>query len=150
MTFRRAASALILQPTASLPVKLTHRIRSSVQSGHATSGSACTSEKAFAGQPDDSTARVRRSAVTGVRGDGFKITGFPTASAGATLWSARFSGKLKGVIAVTGPTGNRRTAQKAPSPRGSMSTGTTSPLIRVASSDARRRVVSPRSTSASA
>src|SRR6266540_1763611 len=150
MTFLRAASSLIFQPTTSLPVKLTQPIRSSVQSGRATSGSAWTRENARFGQPEVSTARASKSAVTGVRGDGFRITGLPAASAGASLWSARLSGKLKGVIAVTGPTGNRRTAQKAPSPRGSMSTGTTSPSNRVASSEASRIVVRPLSSSASA
>ena len=38
---------------------------------------------------------------------GFEINGQPAAMAGAALCATRLSGKLKGVMASTGPTGNR-------------------------------------------
>ena len=47
-------------------------------------------------------------ADSGVFGAGFSTTGAPTAMAGATLWATRFSGKLNGEIASTGPFGTRR------------------------------------------
>jgi len=38
---------------------------------------------------------------------GFATTGLPAASAGATLWESRLSGKLNGLIATTTPIGSR-------------------------------------------
>ena len=49
-----------------------------------------------------------RSDPIGVDDAGFTTIGEPTASAGATLWATRFSGKLNGVMPSTGPIGNRR------------------------------------------
>ena len=49
------------------------------------------------------------SADNGVFGAGFTTTGAPTAIAGATLWATRFSGKLNGEMASTGPLGTCRT-----------------------------------------
>ena len=47
------------------------------------------------------------SAPTGVRLAGFSTNGQPAAIAGATLWAARLSGKLKGEISEQGPIGTR-------------------------------------------
>jgi len=46
--------------------------------------------------------------VIGTWEAGRRTTVLPTARAGATLWATRLRGKLKGVMAVTTPTGNRR------------------------------------------
>ena len=47
------------------------------------------------GKSSLATSAAKYKAVSGVNGDGFKITGQPTAIAGAILWSAKFKGKLK-------------------------------------------------------
>ena len=49
-----------------------------------------------------------RIAVGGVGDAGLRTTAQPAASAGPTLWATRFNGKLKGVMAETTPTGQRR------------------------------------------
>ena len=54
-------------------------------------------------------------APIGVREAGFNTKGHPTANAGATLWAAKFKGKLKGDIIETGPMGKPFTIDLNPS-----------------------------------
>ena len=51
---------------------------------------------------------VRRSAVSGVSGDGFSTIVQPAASAGISFHTAIISGKFHGTIAATTPTGSLR------------------------------------------
>ena len=78
---------------------------------------------------------------------GFRTIGLPDAIAGATLWAARFSGKLNGLIPAIGPIGKRRVIPIRPFQAGIRSSGIVSPTIRSASSAARRNVITARSTS---
>ena len=48
------------------------------------------------------------SITSGSLDGGLSTIGLPDAIAGATLWAARFSGKLNGLIAAIGPIGKRR------------------------------------------
>ena len=91
-------------------------------------------------------ARSRRAAPraaatdSGVAGAGLTSTGAPTASAGATLWATRFSGKLNGAMASTGPRGKRRTIAARPAAAASVSRRSSSPPSRRTSSAAHRNV----------
>ena len=66
--------------------------------------------RASSGQPALRITSPSASAVNGVCGAGLIMIGQPAAIAGAALWATRFSGKLKGVMASTGPTGKRCTS----------------------------------------
>jgi hypothetical protein len=98
----------ICSPTALLPVKLTLLIRPSPTSGSPTSepepGRALIPPS---GNPASTKARASAIPESGAAEAGFRITGQPAATAGPSLWAARFSGKLKGVMAATVPMGNR-------------------------------------------
>ncbi len=100
------------------------------------------------GKPASASRSPRNSADSGVRGAGFTMIGAPTASAGATLWATRLSGKLKGVMPSTGPRGKRRVSASRPSPVGSVSSLVSSPAKRRASSAPQRKVELARATSA--
>ena len=101
-------------------------------------------------QPDGSPASASVSAsspaVSGVRSDGLWTTAQPAASAGATLCSTRFSGKLNGVIAATTPNGCGKVKPNGTTPLIS-SNCTVSDGSRRASSPATRSVVTARDTS---
>ncbi len=60
------------------------------------------------GTPASSASSARRSAVSGVSGDGFSTTVQPAASAGISFHVAIISGKFHGTIAATTPTGSLR------------------------------------------
>src|SRR5690606_28304049 len=75
----------------------------------------------------------------GVFEAGLSTTGQPAAMAGPTLWATRLSGKLKGVIAPTTPTGTRKAKPRRPWPEAVASMGTISPVSRRASAAQRLR-----------
>ena len=78
---------------------------------------------------------------------GLSTTGQPAAIAGATLWATRFSGKLKGLMAPTTPTGTRRVKPSFPSPGAAASSGIISPASLRASTAANWNVPTARSAS---
>ena len=71
---------------------------------------------------------------------GLSTIGLPAAIAGASLWAARLSGKLNGLMPAIGPIGNRRVMPTRSFDDGSRSSGMTSPVIRSASSAPSRKV----------
>ena len=58
-----------------------------------------------AGAPASSTISATVSIVSGSFEGGLSTIEQPAAMAGASLWAARLSGKLNGLIAATGPAG---------------------------------------------
>ena len=64
-------------------------------------------EKAPLGWSVSASTSPMMMAPSGVREAGFITNGQPTAIAGAILWAARFSGKLKGLMNEQGPIGTR-------------------------------------------
>jgi len=73
-----------------------------------------------AGRPAASKTRaIRKPPLTGVRGSGLMTTALPAASAGATTRSVSTSGKLKGEITPTTPSGTRRATDSRPGVLGS-------------------------------
>ena len=60
--------------------------------------------------------------------------------AGATLWAARLSGKLNGLMPAIGPIGKRRVIPTRSFDDGMRSSGMSSPVIRSASSAPSRKV----------
>ncbi len=87
------------------------------------------------------------SIVSGSLDGGLRTIEQPAAIAGATLWAARFNGKLNGLIPATGPIGKRRVMPTRSRDEAMRSSGITSPVIRSASSAPRRNVRVARSTS---
>ncbi len=133
------------------PVKLTSLMLSSFSASHAASALLSGSTaSASTGQPALRITSPSAKAVNGVCGAGLRITGQPAAIAGATLWATRFRGKLKGVMASTGPMGKRCTSPQRPSLPSIRSSGMLSPPSREASSAAVLKVSTARSTSARA
>ena len=61
-----------------------------------------------AGTPAASMISATASMTSGSLDGGFSTIGLPEAIAGASLWAARFSGKLNGLMAAIGPMGKRR------------------------------------------
>ena len=104
----RAARRARSQPTSAEPVKVTSLTRSSstIASPISLAGPTTTFSQP-AGSPASSSSPARKSAESGVAVAGFSTTGQPAASAGATLWATRLSGKLNGLIAATTPIGRR-------------------------------------------
>ena len=100
-----------------------------------------------AGRAVSATISASTSAASGVFNAGLSSIGAPTAIAGATLCATRFSGKLNGVIASTGPRGKRRTTAIRPVWATSVSSRMRSPAKRRASSAAQRKVDTARATS---
>jgi len=88
--------------------------------------------------------------VSGVCRGGLSTTPQPAAIAGATLWAARLSGKLNGVIAPTTPIGTRIVQPRRPTPAGCASTTTPRPASVRASTAEKVIVCTARSTSTSA
>ncbi len=141
---------LSCQPTRALPVKVSTWIRRSSVSGAASATSQGITLKAPAGTPASSAISASTRLESGVSSAGLRTRGHPAASAGATLWATRFKGKLKGVIAATGPLGKRRVIPIRPSPLGTASMGITSPPSDRAASTPRVKVWIARATSPSA
>ena len=81
-----------------------------------------------AGRPTPSTISATVSIVSGSFDGGLSTIEQPAAIAGASLWAARFSGKLNGLIAATGPIGNRRVMPTRPFDDGMRSSGIISPV----------------------
>ncbi len=102
------------------------------------------------GRPASATISPTVSIVSGSLLGGLSTIEQPAAIAGASLWAARLSGKLNGLIAATGPIGKRRVIPSRPRDAAIRSSGITSPTIRSASSAPRRKVSVARSTSTSA
>ena len=146
--FLRGLSRLSCQPTSSEPVNVIPRTRPSAAMRAARSPDTGSTLIAPAGQSSSASSSASASDDSGVALAGLTMTGLPTASAGATLCATRFSGKLNGVIASTGPIGKRRSnPPRLPIP-GSVSNGSQLPSIRLACSPAQRktyfaRVASP-------
>ncbi len=63
------------------------------------------------GQPAAERASPSLRAHLGACGGPLRTKGTPAAMAGATLWSERLSGKLKGEMNMPGPRETRRTKQ---------------------------------------
>ena len=87
------------------------------------------------------------SITSGSLDGGLRTIGLPLAIAGETLWAARLSGKLNGLIPAIGPIGKRRVIPTRPFDAGIRSSGIVSPTIRSASSAPSRKVSTARSTS---
>ena len=100
-----------------------------------------------AGSPASSQSAASRSAETGVWLAGFSTTAHPAASAGASLWATRLSGKLKGVIAPITPIGTRTVQAMWPSPGWVPLIGTDSPESVRASPAASAYVLTARAAS---
>ncbi len=128
LTRFRGARSRIPQPTPTEPVNEMRRTRSSSTS--TSPMSLAGPQRTFsqpAGSPASVSSSARSSAESGVCDAGLSTTAQPAARAGAILCATRFSGKLKGEIAATTPTGTRNVNASLPSPAGDASIGTTSP-----------------------
>src|SRR5204862_5616533 len=99
------------------------------------------------GRPASAITAANRTADNGVWLAGFSTTAHPAASAGATLWPTRLSGKLNGLMAPITPIGTRRVKPTFPSPALDASIGTTSPASFRASTAENVKVDTARSTS---
>ncbi len=129
------AAARNAHPTAGLPVNETAAgRRSSTRRAPSSGSSPTTTLTAPGGSPHASRIAPRSSPVTGIFSLGLSTTALPAANAGPTLCTARFSGKLNGVIATTTPRGWRRTVANRPAPAGAPSSAGAVPWRRVASS----------------
>jgi hypothetical protein len=104
-TFLRPARAFIGQPTAGDPVKERTAKRSSATSRSPSSRLIGRMLTDPAGAPASSTISATVSIVRGSLEGGLRTMEHPAAIAGASLWAARLSGKLNGLIAATGPAG---------------------------------------------
>ena len=124
-------------PTSALPVKDTILTRSSRTIRSASSVRHGMTVTAGGGAPASIRISPIDSADSGVFDAGRTMHGHPAASAGPSLWPTSRSGALNGVIASTVPTGKRLVSPIRPSPRGTASIGTSSPV------DALRRASSP-------
>ena len=101
-----------IQPTFALPVNVRSVKRSSVASRSATAGTMWRKLTAPCGTPAAARISARRRLVRGACMGGLTTIVLPVASAGATLWAIRLSGKLNGEMPATGPRGNRRVSAK--------------------------------------
>jgi hypothetical protein len=89
------------------------------------------------GRPASVSSSASRSADSGVWLAGLRTTAQPAASEGASLCATRLSGKLKGLIAPTIPTGCRSVNASLPTPACDASIGTISPASLRASTAAK-------------
>ena len=121
--------------------------RGSVTSASASRPEIGRTAYASAGQPASRTIAWSARAESGVCEAGFWTTGAPTAIAGATLWAVRLSGKLKGVIARTGPSGTRFTTPHRATEAAFTSSGSISPFHASRAAAAAENVAEARSTS---
>jgi hypothetical protein len=142
------AAALIRQPTGPEPVKETTGSRGSATRSAIRSSGTVRTDQEPSGRSVSASSSPSSSADSGVFGRGLSRIGAPTASAGATLWAARLSGKLNGEMPSTGPRGKRRTTAIRPSATGSVSSRCSVPDQRRASSAAHWKVDAARAASA--
>ena len=144
-----AATFCRRQPTSALPVNETILTRSSLTICSASSVRQGSTLTVAGGAPASRTISPIDSAESGVFDAGRTMHGQPAAIAGPSLCATRSSGALNGVIASTVPTGKRRVRPMRPSPRGTASMGTSSPVeaLRLASSPASCRISAVRCTS---
>ena len=149
-TFFLPARAFIRQPTDGDPVKVRSLKRSSSTIRSPSSRLIGRMLTAPSGSPASAMISATLSMTSGSLDGGLRTIGLPEAIAGATLWAARLSGKLNGLIAAIGPIGNRRVIPTRSRDAGLMSSGIISPTIRSASSAPSRNVRVARSTSISA
>ena len=127
-TFFRGARSFSFQPTAPEPVKVIALTRSSsIRTSPISDDGPATTLSQPGGSPASSSSSASRSAESGVWLAGLSTTAQPAASAGASLWATRLSGKLKGLIAPTIPIGRRSVKPSLPSPAWAASIGTISP-----------------------
>ena len=103
----RGASSL---PICVEPVAETSGIRGSSASWTARSAPPITSSASPSGTPPKRSAArsnsdMHASAVSGVRSEGFQITGSPQTKASAAFQLQTATGKLKALITATGPSG---------------------------------------------
>ncbi len=104
-----APSEPTLRPAAVDPVKAMTRTGPAVTTASPTSAPPGSTLSSPGASPASSKTRARITPpLTTVRGSGFKTTALPRARAGATDRMDRISGKLKGAITPTTPTGMRR------------------------------------------
>jgi hypothetical protein len=66
----------------------------------------CTTLKTPSGKPASEKNSASRIALSGVRGEGFKMKVLPVATARGANHKGIIIGKLKGVMAVTTPSGS--------------------------------------------
>ena len=144
------ARSFIRQPTDGEPVNVSSLKRSSATIRSPSSRVIGRIETEPAGAPAASMISATASIVSGSLEGGLSTIVLPDAIAGATLWAARLSGKLNGLIPAIGPIGKRRVIPTRSFDDGSRSSGMTSPVIRSASSAPSRKVRTARSTSTSA
>ena len=128
LTFFFGARSLIPQPTAPEPVNVIALTRSSsTRTSPISDDEPATTLSQPGGRPASSSSSASRSAESGVWLAGLSTTAQPAASAGASLWATRLSGKLNGEIAPTIPIGLRSVNASLPSPACAASIGTISP-----------------------
>ena len=128
LTRLRGARSCSFQPTSPEPVKVIMRTRSSSTSTSPISEAGPTSTLSQpAGRPASSSSSASSNAESGVWEAGFRTTGQPAASAGASLCATRLHGKLNGEIAPTTPIGLRTVKPSLPSPACALSIGIISP-----------------------
>ena len=144
------ARSFIRQPTDGEPVNVSSLNRGSATIRSPSSRVIGRIETEPAGAPAASMISATASIVSGSLDGGLRTIGLPLAMAGATLWAARLSGKLNGLMPAIGPIGKRRVIPTRSFDDGMMSSGMSSPVIRSASSAPSRKVITARSTSARA
>ena len=124
----RGARSCSFQPTSPEPVNVISFTRSSSTSTSPICDAGPTITFSHpAGNPASCSSSASRSAESGVCDAGFKTTGHPAASAGASLCATRLHGKLNGEIAPTIPIGLRTVKPSLPSPACADSIGIISP-----------------------
>ncbi len=144
------AICLSRHPTTALPVKVNILMRSSATIRSARFDAQGNTLNPPVGKPDSETTSPSNRAIKGVLDAGLMIIGFPDAIAGATLWTTRFNGKLKGEMPNIGPIGNLLLIAVLFFERPEMSNGMYSPNILLDSSAAIWNVPTALSTSARA
>ncbi len=102
------ARSFIRQPTDGEPVKVSSLKRGSATIRSPSSRVIGRIETEPAGTPAASMISATASIVSGSLDGGLSTIGLPLAIAGATLWAARLSGKLNGLMPAIGPIGKRR------------------------------------------
>ena len=121
------ARAFIRQPTDGEPVNVSSLKRSSSTIRSPSSRVIGRMLTAPSGRPASATISATVSIVSGSFEGGLRTIEQPAAMAGDSLWAARLSGKLNGLIAATGPIGKRRVMPIRPRDAGIRSSGIVSP-----------------------
>ena len=141
------ARSFIRQPTDGEPVNDSSLNRSSETIRSPSSRLIGSTLTMPSGTPAASMISATLSITSGSLDGGLRTIGLPEAMAGATLWAARLSGKLNGLMPAIGPIGKRRVIPTRSLLAGIRSSGISSPVIRSASSAPSRKVSVARSTS---